>query len=567
MFGGWLGSPTMARMTKKGGGRRTRLLEEFLQRVEAEEATVATAPLRSSNSQPSTARSPFEGQTPADFFELSAEATDPGEQEHLRRAGEILQHWHAYIESSKLRALDTVEAARVYNEAYDLVVSGEKEPVQAPGLEAPEEQWKTWMEAIQRRHNETVEKLQAWDYIVYPLMTAMPFGRSSIMWPGEQWAIAEIPAGQPRPQRFNYTIFDTSAAGEINQLVLGTGPIHRHMTNHVMNRQQMTETGSLRMTIDGRGSTYRARSRLAPPAGYQANGPDEMLRKMNETLLDTKEQSAALLKTQLDLINQAWLRGGDSPVFRYDYESALDRLGYRRLKGGYFHPETLREHHARVATLASQWLAVWELKGKKGQETYIDETPYWHIELRRRVQEGDTIGTQVILFPEPNTPVVKEVLIRPGVWWELARIGSFHYPLPASLLKLSTDGKGNETQRYALQLAAVLAVFVRASQARHTGERLPYGIGTLLEEASIITYEDFVDLRSDHADRKRRYLAGDNDDSLGGALGILQQTGAFDINIADPFAFWVSGRGWQEKFWEAQVTVRIPERPTQLSKR
>ncbi len=45
---------------------------------------------------------------------------------------------------------------------------------------------------------------------------------------------------------------------------------------------------------------------------------------------------------------------------------------------------------------------------------------------------------------------------------------------------------------------------------------------------------------------------------VAGALATLRSIGAFGIDIDGEEAFWASGRGWTEKFWEAPLAVKIP---------
>jgi hypothetical protein len=127
--------------------------------------------------------------------------------------------------------------------------------------------------------------------------------------------------------------------------------------------------------------------------------------------------------------------------------------------------------------------------------------------------------------------------------------------LPNELLSLPTDGNGNEAQKQAVFIAPVLARWVRSSQAVYKGKTKPFKVGTLLEEANIITFEEFKELHSEAQKRMREYLYNLNGD---GALQILQKMKAFELSI-DEAIYFTSGRGWQEVFWECPINLFIDD--------
>lgn len=174
------------------------------------------------------------------------------------------------------------------------------------------------------------------------------------------------------------------------------------------------------------------------------------------------------------------------------------------------------------------------------------------------LEEGEALGLQTILLANPSAPIIKAFVIQPGLWWGVSDRGSMNFHLPREVLALPTDGKGNETQRMAVQLAATLALWVRSSQQQHAGEKRPYSVGALLEASGIRTRSEFEKMNRVGASRLREYLAG-TEAEPGGALHHLTSLGAFDIRIRDEDDFWAFGRGWQVRFWEAMLIVRVPD--------
>lgn len=345
-------------------------------------------------------------------------------------------------------------------------------------------------------------------------------------------------------------------------MVVGTAPLLGHQNSFLSRKDTQALAADLFDRRSSFGQKYHARSWLELPAGVERPNTEAILKKMHSTLLKRKKSAASLLKTHLFLVDQARRKGGPDPLFTVHLADLLEAKGYERRADGDFHPETYREEWGRLVTLAGCWLEVRRVteKNKRGKdETYIDETPYWHLEARRRLEAGDAIGLQQILIGDPAAPIVKSVLLRPGVWWALSDIGDKYLHIPREILALPTDGNGNAKERMAVQIAAVLALWVRSSQRQHAGTTRAYSVGSLLESAGIITHEEFLKLHHESARRIREHLAGENHlDVPTGAIHILARLGAFDVRVKDEADFWESGRGWKERFWDANLAVQIP---------
>lgn len=352
-------------------------------------------------------------------------------------------------------------------------------------------------------------------------------------------------------------------AGKASSLRLPTSPLVKHMTAHA-------GSGGLDLitdiTVRERGKPVRLRARSS--TNLQASlvsTTGELLERMHQSILSVKRHGAAVLKVQLDLMNQAYQAGGPTPLFYYDLNTALERQGYtERVSRRAYDSETLQSLRERVVTLAHQQIDVLNLTetDKKGRTVkYVDSTPYWVIEATRRRKEGDEVNAAVILLADPSAPVITGFTIRPGLWWQAANVGEFYLDIPASVLELPTHGQRNEPERLALLLTPLLAIWERASQKQHAGKSTKYGAGTLLAEAGYVTREEFLDLHPTQAKRVRDHLASTDDT---GALPILNDLGAFTLDIVDDADFHASGRGWREKFWHSQVRLGI--RDLQLPK-
>src|SRR5690625_900765 len=349
-------------------------------------------------------------------------------------------------------------------------------------------------------------------------------------------------------------------------ITIPTGQIMSHMYAHVANAEAFTQTDIKRYHLGNNQAPVHIRATSQLDASATLLSPaDEMLEQIHKSLLSIKTHGAALLKTQLDLMSEAYKAGGDSPLFQYNLAEALERQGYaRREARGYSHAamQGLRE---RVVTLASQRIDVLNISGtdKKGRTVKeIDRALYWVLELERVRQEGDTIGAATVLLNDPNASIVTGWTIRPGLWWPFARISDFHLHIPSSVLELPTHGNGHEAERLALPLTPALAIWERAGQNQHAGKDVSYKAGKLLEEARYVTRDEFMSMHPTAAKRIRDHLATLDGT---GAIPLLDSLGAFALDIKDDADFFASGRGWREKFWEARIRVSV--RDLQLPKR
>lgn len=352
-------------------------------------------------------------------------------------------------------------------------------------------------------------------------------------------------------------------AGQADTLRIPTGQLMQHMYGHVSSTALSTIT-DLTLRRDGARIRVRARSSTNLQASL-ASPPGELLEKMHQSILSVKRHGAALLKTQLDLMNQAYTAGGVTPMFHYNLAEALERQGYAQRSSRGYDSETMQSLRERVATLAHQQIDVLNLTetDKKGRTRhYIESTPYWIIESTRRRTEGDDVNAAVVLLTDPNAPVITGFTMRPGLWWQAVGVGDFYLDIPAAVLELPTHANSNEPERLALQLTPLLAIWERSSQAQHAGKATCYAAGTLLTEAGYTTRDDFMSMHPTKAKRMRDYLASTDDT---GAIPILNGLGAFSLEIEDEDAFFNSGRGWRERFWETQVRLNI--RDMQLPKK
>lgn len=343
-------------------------------------------------------------------------------------------------------------------------------------------------------------------------------------------------------------------------LVIGTSKLFAHQTLFIANRTAERRE-QLRIRRNGRPELMEAHSRLDLPRGVNRPDATELLETMQKTLLKHKEEAASLLKTHMYLTDRAYREGGDNPMFSVNMDDLLDVKGYARRSNGTFQASTYREEWGRIATLAGCWLEVNRVTetNKRGKDTIlVDETPYWEVRARRRVREGEHVGFEAILLEDPSAPIVKQLVMQPGLWWAISERGSMNFHLPYEVLALPTDGRGNEVNRMAVQLAATLALWVRSSQQKHAGTAICYSVGALLEASGIKTQAEFLEEDSKTSKRLRVYLAGELD-TPGGALKRLADLKAFDVAIAEEDKFWAVGRAWQNSFWDAKLQVDIPD--------
>jgi hypothetical protein len=292
------------------------------------------------------------------------------------------------------------------------------------------------------------------------------------------------------------------------------------------------------------------RGLLVPAPGYEEEVKIRVQGKLRHVRVKTGFQPGAprdanLLKTHLDLVDQAYRRPARGMGFWYDLPEALGRMGYQRQEGGQFHPDTTRALAGRLVVLANGRVDVDEPK--------LQEEPYW-----RFFAQGDD-GALWPLGEHHGRPV-RRVLAVPGAWWQAIDLAGYRTALPRSLATLPMDGNGHQVERVALQLAAELAVWERA-EARKGPRQSHRRLGALLEKAGVAdkaTLLEAVSRRDNGPKRLRSYLAGEGFADEG-ALALLRELGGFAVDIKDEAAFWASGRAWVERFWDARLAFGVRE--------
>ena len=308
--------------------------------------------------------------------------------------------------------------------------------------------------------------------------------------------------------------------------VLPTHPVHNALRRGLLIVSNEYEE-RVRVRLHGHVREVRVHTRMPAILGAPVKGPN-------------------LLKSHLDLVDQAYRRVGEPEGFVYDLSDALSRLGYKRLAGGGFHTDTVKEHLRRLQALAAQGVAI----GEAGAQA-----PVWRFVV------VDRAGGVRPLDNEADWAAVKasdRLLVLPGGWWEAIELPRYRLALPRALLSLPLDGQGNQVNRVALLLAAELAVWERA-EMRQGPHRIQRRVGALLDRAMVA---DKGSLLADAArrlntpKRLREYLAGDGFPDQG-ALAMLRDLGRFDVDLADEAAFWAAGRGWVERFWDARLTIGV----------
>lgn len=358
-------------------------------------------------------------------------------------------------------------------------------------------------------------------------------------------------------EKLKELIFADKLKPPTGMLTVGTSSLLAHQHRYLASKKP-TLAEPIRVRRSGKPVELAVRSSLELPRGVTMPSAEDVLQRMQSTLLKRKANGASLLKTHLYLIDRAYRAGGEEPRFEVLLDDLLEAKGYKRQSYGDFDASTYREEYGRIVTLGASWITLWEVKGKdKRRERYVDQTPYWDLRARRKLEDGDSLGLQPVLLAQPFAPIIKAVLMEPGLWWRASRMGAERIEIPRAILALPTDGKGNEAERIAVQLAATLAIWIRASQFRHAGKACKYSVGALLEASGVTTHSEFMNKHVEQAKRLRRYLA--SEDGTAGALATLREVGAFNIDIADEKMFWASGRGWMTKFWEAHLAVKIQD--------
>lgn len=406
---------------------------------------------------------------------------------------------------------------------------------------------------ILEAHIRTLDYQRTFDAEVFEVLRAVTEKQNiAVMVEAGELSLFKLDSETPDDTRDSlFSLFDQTS------FIIGTSAISRHMFDHILNKSHTTKQ-TLPSNIKGLDIILEARSTIDLPQGVTIRpNDDQLLEKMQSSILERKKHNTGLLKTHLDLLDRTFRAKNGFPFIEYDLSKSLEALGYKRQSHGSLHTDTLHEHYNRIVTLASQWITVSEVHAGKRKKQF-DETPYWIIQARRQVAEGDVVDMmQPLLLEDKRAPIITKLFIQPGMWWQVAEMSKYHLSIPRAVLELPVDGKGNETQRMALQITATLAVWIRSSQKSHAGKEVSYTVGRLLESSGILNKHDFLNYEPKTARRLRSYLVGENFSS--GALGLLRDLRAFDFDIPSESDFFSTGHGWKEKFWNAELKVRIPD--------
>jgi len=347
-------------------------------------------------------------------------------------------------------------------------------------------------------------------------------------------------------------------------LNLGTHPIGREMQRGLIRPTLDPTDHIVRVKEGGKSVELKVRTgvSLEALAGKRASfeRQEDVLENIQRSLLEVKKHGAALLKLHLDLTSRAYEAGGDLPIFDYNFADALDRLGYsRHEKRRGYDAGTMQGLRERIITLQSHQVAAWHTK--RGAKETLTKTPYWIVEAYHYSKQEMLDFAEVDLVPnllrQQNATAYTGVIVRPGLWWATTQMNQYRIEVPRALLQLPTDGNGNERERMALLIATFLAVHVRRNQRKNAGKSIPIRAGVLLEESGVTTRNAFFEQHGTVAGRQREYL---EDLQQGvGALQILRDLRAFTVTIRDEAAFYATGRGWRERFWDAMLEVEVPD--------
>ncbi|HEY9723666.1 MAG TPA: hypothetical protein V6D47_16765, partial [Oscillatoriaceae cyanobacterium] len=177
-----------------------------------------------------------------------------------------------------------------------------------------------------------------------------------------QPAIAVSPACQMLPSHGRFSrpsvLAQLPIARHDGRLVLPTHPIHGAMRRGLLVIHPTYEE-QVRVRLNGQTRMYRVRTAF----GFQVPEP---------------AHDANLLRSHLDLVDQAYRIALVRPGFAYRLSDALERLGYKRLAAGGFHPETLHAHVRRLQALADHRLTLERLRGEQAQTEWAHES-YWQF--------------------------------------------------------------------------------------------------------------------------------------------------------------------------------------------
>jgi hypothetical protein len=358
-----------------------------------------------------------------------------------------------------------------------------------------------------------------------------------------------------------------------NKLVLITSPFAIALDHGILAPIDRTHNQQAAERHNGKSTTRRVLTGVT----INHHNRDEILERMVARLHEIRhhDNGVAALKLHKDLLNRAWLTGGELPIFHYGFADALERQGYTKSgeRRG-FHHETMRRIRELLALLRSLYVTTWveNPKGRKRVEPV--SSPFWIVE---RIHHHDHIETDsnieittdiVPIVLRENPPLYSAVTIRPGLWWLDAQMGSYYIETHPDVLKLSTSV---ESERIAFLAANYLAAHIRRNHNQHAGKSTPLRVGTLLEGAGITSKTEFLTSSPNSAKRLRNQLHNPQD---GGALGLLHRIGAAEVNVNNEHEFTATGRDWRERFWEARLNVAIPNlgiersnRPTQHTRK
>ena len=341
-----------------------------------------------------------------------------------------------------------------------------------------------------------------------------------------------------------------------DRILLSTAPIDREIQKSLTRATLRPHDAIIRERVDGVRHNLKVRTSVSFDTIFSYDRQEDVLDRIQKSLLEVKKYGAALLKLHLDLTSAAYTTGGQLPAFRYGFAEALERQGYAKsdARRG-FHNETMRGFRERIAALQLHTVQAWT--EKRGTKEYLTKTPYWIVEAYHySKQEALDLDIVPVLMRTGETTAYTAVTIRPGLWWATTEMHRYRIEVPRNILALPTDGSGNERERMALLLATFLAVHVRRNQKHSAGRSVRVRAGTLLQEAGIVDEQTFMHEHGTAAARRRDYLH-DLDDQ--GALPILRNLGAFDVTIRDEADFFATGRGWKERFWSAMLDVQVPD--------
>jgi hypothetical protein len=195
---------------------------------------------------------------------------------------------------------------------------------------------------------------------------------------------------QPNLPRACATLAAAPVVCHAGQLTLPTHPFHNAMRRGLLVPAQSWEE-QVKLRVNGKTRIVRVHSwfPLAAPS--------------------TPPRDANLLKTHLDLVDQAYRRSPRGLGFWYDVPAALERMGYKRLEGGGFHPDTSNALVSRLGLLSAGRVKV------ENQE----EAPYWRFFV-----QGDD-GALVPLEAAGPGRGIRRVLAVPGTWWSQVELGSY----------------------------------------------------------------------------------------------------------------------------------------------